>query len=127
MVDLKYCQIEWTDGGCITTFPDGSIFESFPHDTNHYSVISHRCGYGDDILAYCREHDFFHSFCEEYFNNRHSPIMWALAHGGEVDQSIYEEIIVQTCQKWVRANERPIVGGVDWNAFKREALLLLNG
>lgn len=122
---LKYCSIRWTIEGCLTKFDDGAEIASFPHDIPHYYVISHRSGYGDDRLTYCREHDFFHSFCEEYFQNRASPILWSLAHGDEIENSVYEELIVQTCQRWVRGNERPIIGGVDWDSFKRQALELL--
>lgn len=124
MVALKFCEFALTDQGCLTRFSDGSFIFSYPHDTHHYHVISHRCGYGDDILSYCRDHDFLHSFCEEFFNDRVSPVLWSLAHGEEVVTSIYEEIVVQTCQRWLRSNERPIVGGVDWDRFKQQALSL---
>jgi hypothetical protein len=124
MVILKYCNIIESVSGCITTFPDETSIESFPHDIPHYYVIAHRCGYGDNLLWYCREHDFFHAFCEEYFHDRPSPVLWSLAHGEEVI-STYEEIVVQTCQRWVRSNERPIIGGVDWDAFRARAVELL--
>src|SRR3954469_16634406 len=102
MIQLKYCTVEWFPFGARTEFPDGSHIESFPHDIPHYHVIAHRSGYGDDLLAYCREHDFFHAFCEEFFNDRASPVLSSLAHGTEVDNSVYEELMVQTCQRWVR-------------------------
>lgn len=118
MLVLKHCNFTWTDTGCITYFHDGTKIKSFPHDIPHYYVIAHRCGYGDDLLAYCREHDFLHSFCEDYFYDRPSRVLLALARGEEDTKSQYEEVMVQTCQRWIRANERPIIGGVDWDKFK---------
>src|ERR1041385_9361001 len=121
IVLLKFCSIDWTPTGCLTKFKDGTEIASFPHDIPHYYVIAHRTGYGDDLLRYCREHDFFHSYCEQFFHDRPSPVLWSLAHGGEVENSDYEEIAVQTCQRWVRTGERPIVGTVDWDRFKQDA------
>jgi hypothetical protein len=124
MPQLKYCSIHWTGTGCITRFHDGVELSSYPHDTHHYHVISHRLGYGDDILAYCRQHDFYHHFCEEYFHDRPSTTLWAVAHGQAVGQyqATYEELVTQTCQRWVRASERPIIGDVYWDDFKQKAL-----
>jgi len=106
-------------------FHDAARVESFPHEIPHYYVIAHRTGYGDDLRWYCREHDFFHNFCEEFFHDRPSPVLWSLAHGSEIENSAYEELMVQTCQRWVRTNERPIIGGVDWDQFKQQALQYL--
>jgi hypothetical protein len=117
----------WIRTGCITVWPGSVELFSHPHNIPHYYVIAHRLGYGDDLIAYCREHDFFHNFCEQYFNDRPSPTLMATARGIELPRyaSIPEEILVQTCQRWVRTNERPIVAGVDWDAFRREALDVL--
>jgi hypothetical protein len=101
-------------------------WESRPHDTAHYHVIAHRCGYGDDLLAYCREHDFFHHFCAEYLDGTTSQILWALAHDIEPSSPAFEEFTVQACQRWVCAAERPIIGGVDWDEFKARAIWLLH-
>jgi hypothetical protein len=122
MISLPHCAVSWTPTGCITRFRDGSSVESHPHDTHHYHVIAHRTGYGDGILAYCREHDFLHCFAEQWFHARPSRVLWALAHGTEDPSPQYEELVVQTCQRWLRANERPIIGGVDWDGFKTSAL-----
>lgn len=121
------CAIEWTDTGCRTVFDDGSTLDSWPHETPHYFVASHRCGYGDDILSYCRQHDFCHAFTAWKLDHMASPVLFALAHGRDLTPSIAarEECLVQTFQAFLRANQRPIIGNVPWDAWRGEALELL--
>jgi hypothetical protein len=116
----------YTDVGCETRYDDGTAFGAHPHDTHHYHVIAHRLGYGDDILSYAREHEVCHHLVGETFFGGPSPVVWALAHGQQVDPSAaaLEEAMVMAVQRWVRANERPIIGGVDWNALRYRALAL---
>jgi hypothetical protein len=38
---------------------------------------------------------------------------------------VLEEIAVQSFQRWIRASEQPIVGGVDWFAMRNAVLKLL--
>lgn len=40
-------------------------------------------------------------------------------------EALFEEMAVQTFQRWMRANERPILAGVDWDALKADALTLI--
>lgn len=112
------------DWGCRTTFHDGSQWGAFPHDTHHYHVIAHRCGYGDDILRYAQEHEVCHLVAEEWLWDRPSRVLWALAHGDEIapHDAACEEAVTMTVQRWLRANERPIIGGVDWDGLKRYML-----
>ena len=128
-IKLAYCEIEYTETGCITRFNNGTSIEAQPHDTAHYHVISHRCGYGDNIMAYCREHEFAHSFISERFFDTESWVLRCLASNSPTSPEVAapEEITAQTFQRWLRANERPITGGVDWDALKRDALQLLDG
>jgi hypothetical protein len=128
VIRLKHSTIERTDFGCVTVFADGSHVNSIPHPGDpHYRVIAHRCGYNDDIHAYCYEHDFVHLFLAEWLHSRPSPILWGLAHGSELTghEAALEEIGVQAFQRWIRANEQPIVGSVDWFRMREEALRLL--
>lgn len=108
-------------------FQDGTFIDSIPHDTHHYHVIAHRLGYGDDIMAYSREHDVCHAIMAEWFGDVPSPIFWAMAHGEPHDHwgDVYEELAVMALQRFVRANERPIVADVDWDALKARALEVL--
>jgi hypothetical protein len=127
LVQLRYASIERTDFGCVTHFLDGAFVNSVPHDTHHYHVISHRCGYGDDILAYNFEHDFLHSFLCEFLFDEPSKVLWGEAHGESLlgEHAAFEEISVQTFQRFLRANERPIVSDVDWDHLRREAMAML--
>lgn len=128
MIRLRYASIGWTTFGCVTVFEDGTEAPAVPHDSHHYHVVAHRLGYGDDILAYTREHDFTHSFIEERLHNRPSQVLWHVAHGSPLSgsESIYEELAAQSFQAWLRANQRPIASGIDWDALKRDALAMLD-
>jgi hypothetical protein len=123
-ITLKYAVIEPTDLGCRVYFQDGKFCDAHAHATDHYKLITARLGYGHDTLAYCREHEFAHCFLEEKFFDRPSKALWAVAHGPMLSgpHSAYEEIAAQTFQRFLRANERPIVGGVRWDDLKAEAL-----
>jgi hypothetical protein len=127
-IQLKYCTVEANLVHACVRFPDGSYVNAVPHDSHQYHVIAHRCGYEDDILAYCREHEFSHAFIEQELHNRPSRVLYALAHKRPVNDAehAYEEIAAQTFQRWLRAGERPITSGVDWISLKKKALELLD-
>ena len=127
-ITLKHAVVEYTPEGCITYFADGSSVGAHPHpEMPHYSVVAHRLGYGDDLYRYCVEHEVAHSLIGEHFLNGPSVVLWALAHGSEAARYavVCEEVLAQTLQRWVRANEQPIVGGVDWFGLKARALEVL--
>jgi hypothetical protein len=142
-ITLPHATVTYTPEGCVSTFADGTSYGAHPHDTPHYDEIARRCGYlgahrwghlhpwlsADARLAYCREHEVFHHSVGEHFYGRVSPVLWALAHGRDVspEEAALEEAMVMTLQRWVRAGERPIIGGVDWDGLKRQALGLLDG
>ncbi len=120
--------VAYSPDGAISTYADGASYGAQPHDTHHYHLVAHRCGYGDDVMAYAREHEVFHHLVGARFYGGPSPVLWALAHGQDVtpEAAAVEEAMVMTCQRWVRANERPIIGGVDWDGFRGQALGLLD-
>lgn len=128
MIQLRFCTLEFTDWGAQTTFDDTSSVDAVPHDTHHYAIISHRLGYGDDVLAYCQEHEFAHAFVAERLLDDRSIVLWGLAHGKPVPrgEGLFEEMAAQTFQRWLRANERPIISGADWDELKHDALELLS-
>jgi hypothetical protein len=115
------------DGGCFTSYDDGSSYGAHHHDTPHYHVISHRCVYGDDLARYCFEHEACHHIVAEWIGGHTSKVLWQLARGRDPDpyDATSEEALAMTFQRWLRANERPIIGGVDWDGLKARALALL--
>lgn len=140
---IDYAEVVLTDDGCFSRFADGSTWGAQPHDTPHYDEIAERCGYltprrdpsqpiderkAAARLAYCREHEVCHHVVGTVFYHAPSPVLWALAHGGDVtpEQAALEEAMVMTLQRWFRAGERPIIGGVDWDALRLRLALLLD-
>jgi hypothetical protein len=128
-IKLKYAAVSWTDYGCITRFEDGTEVECWPHETPHYRIVAARLGYGDDILAYSREHDAAHSMLAEWMFDKPSPILWGVAHAAELSgpESVGEEATVQAFQAFLRANQRPILSGLpDIDAWKAQALAMID-
>lgn len=128
MITLRFCTFARTDYGCWTQFHDGTGFGAYPHpDNHHYHAISHRLGYGDDLLSYAVQHEFSHNFVSERLMGKPSAVIWALAHGEKLSgrEAAYEEIAAQAFQRFIQANERPLVAGVPWDALKADALSLL--
>lgn len=125
MIHTRHAFVSFTDWGCTTLFTDGSTVPAQAHhDDPHYRVIAHRCGYQDDTLAYAREHEVAHLIVEEVLHGRPSRVLWGLAHDAPLDahDAAYEEAMAQTLQRFVRANEQPIIGGVDWGAMRSRFL-----
>lgn len=128
MIRLRFCSIEFTAAGAVTRFPDGTSVDATPHpDDPRYHVISHRLGYGSNVLAYCQIHEFAHAYLAERLRDRPSHVLWQLAHGQKVDrgEALYEEMATQQFQRWLHANEEPIVSCANWSKLKADALELL--
>lgn len=123
---LDHCTVEWTAEGArvafIDTVPARLETCAYPHpDQPHYHVIAHRCGYGDDLLGYCREHELAHALVAQCFGtSRPSCVLLAQARGDDPPRGLamLEELAAQALQRWVRANERPILAGLDWDRLK---------
>lgn len=134
-ITLKYARLEIWTNACFTKFEDGLWCPSEPQDTDHYNEITRRCGYyigpSPTEMArwrYCVEHDFAHSFIEERMYDRPSRVLRGIARGWPLSgpHAAYEEFMAQGFQRWLHTNERPIIGGVDWDQLKKEALEKLN-
>lgn len=122
MLQLRYCSVEWTKEGSRVVFPDGTDTCAYPHpEQPHYHVIAHRCGYTDDLMAYCREHDLAHAVVAEEWRNEPSYVLLASAAGHAPEDRgrvLYEECAAQLLQRWARTNERPIIEGWSWTALR---------
>lgn len=131
MIQLKYANVHRTGNGmCETIFKDGRTCVAWPHpDQPHYHAVAHRCGYADDLAAYCFEHEFAHSFLCERLLDRECPVLRACSEDRESSgaEAAFEELAVQAFQQFLRANQRPFAGDVNWDALKTEALKLLGG
>lgn len=139
--------LTYTADGAVTTYDDATSYGAQPHDTPHYDEIARRCGHLDiqtvatwpldpteeqfaaARLVYCREHEACHHIVAEWIGGHTSRVLWPLAHGREPDpfEATAEEALAMTFQRWLRANERPIIGGVPWDDLKARALALLEG
>lgn len=128
MMQIGTATVRYYPEGAFTTYADGTSYAAHPHDTHHYHVVAHRLGYGDDILRYAREHEVCHHIVSEWIGGHTSKVLWPLAHGRDPDpaEAVYEEALTMTFQRWLRANEQPIIGGVDWTGLKSRALALLD-
>jgi hypothetical protein len=127
VIALRFASLEITAEGAVTHFPDGTRWGALPHDEPHYHALAHRLGYEGDTLRYCREHELAHHCVAEHFHS-HSPILWALAHG-EKPPCLFvpaEEALAMSLQRYARANEHPLVDGVDWVLLRARFLNLAN-
>lgn len=104
------------------------IIEGHAHESAHYYVIAHRCGYGDDLFRYAVEHDLFHAWLYEYLGVGESLVLNALVAEKYIHPALaaQEEALVQVVQTWVRANIRPIIGGIGWDKLKYDAMDMLD-
>ena len=128
IIILKYASLEYHEHGAVTHFPDGTRYGTHPHPWDpHYHLAAHRMGYEDDLMAYAREHELAHLLIEEWLYDRPSRILWGLAHDEPLsaEEAVYEEAAAQMLQRYVRANEQPLIGSIDWRAMRRRFLELL--
>lgn len=117
-IELRFCRLEHTPQGAVTTFSDDSTWPAHPHDAPHYHYLAYRYGHGGDTLAYCRAHELCHHLIGEAFNS-HSLTLWALAHDEQPSPMISaaEEALAHTLHRYVMTNEPPLIEHVDWDAL----------
>ncbi len=126
---LRHCVVSFYDTFVWTQFGSGQGYGGVPSDDPSYRALAMRLGYGDDILWYCKEHDFLHSFLEGEVFGRASPILYALAHGLPAPMmTCYEEALVQMFQGFVRGgwDMTATQPDLDWCAVRDRALSYLD-
>jgi hypothetical protein len=125
---LRHCTVSFYDHFAWTQFPSGQGWGAVPSDDPSYRALAARLGYGDDILAYCLEHDFLHSFLEQEVFQRPSPILYALAHDvPPPPTTCYEEALVQLFQGFLRNNWDMTAThpDIDWCVIRTKAVIFL--
>jgi hypothetical protein len=95
-----------------TVFADGTRVPAAPQDSDQYRATASACGYGDNLWRLCREHEIAHTTLMQTLGLRHSPTLWAVAHGehGRIPNSpgemAAEEKLVLAYQEWRTLRER---------------------
>jgi hypothetical protein len=127
MIQLRFCQLEYTAAGAVTHWPDGSRWGALPHDEPHYHYLAYRYGHDGDTAAYCRDHELCHHLIGEAFGS-HSLVIWSLAHGEQPAPMVAaaEEALAHTLHRYAMTGEPPLIEGVDWDGL-RDKFLTLKG
>lgn len=113
-----------------TIFPDGASYGALPHHGFHYCALAKETGYGDDIWAYCRDHELLHNLLPEAVNGTPSHVLWHLAHGTKPDpwKVWQEEALVIGFQRFLTGRDETMPAtapGVDRYLIRAKALELL--
>lgn len=120
MIRTRFALVKWTARGCISLFDDGSTWGAFHHpEQPHYPALAHRLGYEGDTLQFCREHEVAHHLVGEEFGEP-SRVLWMLAQDIDPPPQVAasEEALAFALQRYARANEVPLIDGVDWPALR---------
>lgn len=126
--NLLFCRVAGRDGWTETTFLDGSIYGAHAHETKEYRALASNLGYGDDIHAYCFDHEFAHSFLAQELRGSPSPVLWALAHGRKHPElTVYEEALVIMFQGFLRgvAPMYAVAPDIGWWPIRERAYALI--
>lgn len=98
-------KIEIKPNGSCVVLPCGLVVEGQPHDTESYCATARELGYGDDILAMCREHDPLHALLCAWLG---LPSSYSLRYAaGDLDHADrhladVEEAAVMAVQRFMR-------------------------
>lgn len=96
--------IEVLPTGSRVTLSTGQVIEGEPHDTPEYRETARLLGYGDDVLAMCRDHDPLHAIVCDMLGLGDSRAL-RVAAGLESESVIsrIEEGAVVALQRLIRA------------------------
>ena len=99
------CRLAHRDTHCTTYYPDGTESSNWPLlGDSHYASIAGSLGFGDtpaELMRYCWEHEFCHSFVPMALFGRASYVVWNSAHGlpGRMVAARMEEYTVYLFQR----------------------------
>ena len=104
---LKYVEFDiWCDS-VVTRFADGTECAGTPHETPDYLARAMRLGYGNDIMAYLRDHELAHNLIAQELWDKPSPVLHAVAKGQPLSfaEADPEERLVINFQGFLRQGE----------------------
>ena len=95
-------RVRITATGSETTLPDGRVLPAQPQDTPAYRAQAQAIGYGDDMLAMCREHDYLHALLCQALGLPVSPALLGAINGAPTnDLTGAEEDLVLAAQRFL--------------------------
>lgn len=107
VISLPTATVEiWPD--CVrTTLPGSGQVMAAPEATEEYRARARALGYGDDIMAMCREHEILHSLLACWLGLPESPVLARLAAGNPMDREEMEpeEAAVLALQRLCRQHQ----------------------
>lgn len=125
---LGECTLVHRGTFCTNYFSTGEESSNWSHpDDQFYCDIAAQCGH-DDLMTYCFEHEFCHSFLPMKFFGRESYVVWMAAQQrkASISAAMMEERMIYYFQRFLHHDN--IVPMDDaWHDYKKEALELLYG
>lgn len=93
--------MSWCTGTTVI-LPCGLVVEGRPHDTDAYRATAKEIGYGDDVLALCRDHDALHVALAAWLGLESFAIRSAAGLDVDAEIAAAEEAAVLATQKFLR-------------------------
>lgn len=87
--------------GTTIVLPCGVVVEGRPHDTAGYAATARDLGYGDDVLAMCRDHDALHAALADWIGVESFALREAAGLDGDPVIAAAEESAVLAVQRWM--------------------------
>jgi hypothetical protein len=106
--NFRHASFWQTDQGAVTWVyapgNNGDPIPAVPHDTEDYRARAKALGYGDDVMAMCREHEFLHSALAELLSDEGpSPTLLGVNTGKPWPHWSIEEAAVLAVQRYWNA------------------------
>ncbi len=127
-IKIGDCTLVHHGNYCTNYYPDGTESSNWAHpDDQFYKDIASHCGFSpDELMEYCFQHEFVHSFLPLKFFGRESYVVNMSAHQrkASISAAMMEERMVYYFQRFM--HDKTIVPmDNDWYAYREEALQIL--